>query len=128
MTTIITSFIAITGAFLIGCASAPQSKFTADTMTTVKTGMTKAEGTGLFREPRSRSAESDGSETWQYRKNAQEGKGLKTYMDVASLRLTANHGAEYQDILTVVFKDGGVLKTTYQENVNMYSSFSAPRS
>lgn len=103
-----------------GCASnPPQSKFGAETVSQVKQGMSKTEITTMLGEPRSRTVESDGTESWQYRKNAQEGKGLKTYMDIASFGLTSGHDAEYMDVLNVYFKDGVVLKTSYQENAHI---------
>jgi hypothetical protein len=46
-------------------------------------------------------------------------KGLQTYMTVASLGVLAGHDEEYMDVLTVYFKDGIVLKNTYQENAHM---------
>lgn len=105
---------------LFGCATTnTQSNFSADTVNQIKVGMTKGDVTSFLGEPRSRSVESDGTETWQYRKNGQQGKGLKTYSDIASFGLTSGQDAEYQDILTVFFKDGVVAKSSYQENVHM---------
>ena len=103
-----------------GCATnqTKQSTFTADTVNTIKVGMTKSDVTKLIGEPRSRSVDNDGSEIWQYRKNAQEGKGVKLFADVTSLGLTRGVDAEYQDILSVSFKNDLVLKANYQENVH----------
>lgn len=101
-----------------GCAaSAPQSTFTASSVSEIKSGMTKAQVTGLLGEPRSRSIDNGHNEVWQYRKNAQEGKGMKTYENIASMGLLAGHDAEYQDILTVTFKNDVVTGSAYEENV-----------
>jgi outer membrane protein assembly factor BamE (lipoprotein component of BamABCDE complex) len=105
-------------ALSLGCTSTSQSNITPQTITSVKAGMTKAEVTSLIGEPRSRAIESDGTETWQYRKNAKQGRGQKTYSDIVSFGLTSGVDAGYQDIFTVTFNDGIVLKSMYQENVN----------
>ena len=112
--------IAIGLAVLVaGCAStANDSKITADTITQIKAGMTKSEVTTIVGEPRSRSVDNDGDEVWQYRKNAQEGKGMKTFADITSFGLTSGMDSEYQDILTVMFKTNIVSKATYEENVH----------
>ncbi len=105
---------------LTGCSTTAthESKFTADTVTQIKTGMTKNEVVGLIGEPRSRSVNNDGGEIWQYRKNGQEGKAMKTFANITSFGLTSGVDAEYQDILSVMFKDAVVSKVTYQENVH----------
>jgi outer membrane protein assembly factor BamE (lipoprotein component of BamABCDE complex) len=104
---------------IAGCTStANDSKITADTITQIKTGMTKDQVTAIVGEPRSRSVNNDGDEVWQYRKNAAEGKGMKTFADITSFGLTAGMDSEYQDILTVMFKTNVVSKATYEENVH----------
>lgn len=113
------SIVIIFVAFIVGCAGPTnESKFTADTITQIKTGMTKSEVTAIVGEPRSRLVDNDGDETWQYRKNGSEGKAVKTFADITSFGLTSNTDAEYQDILTVMFKTNVVSKVTYQENVH----------
>ena len=101
-----------------GCAT-NQSKFTASTVEEIKSGMTKGEVVKKVGEPRSRLTDTEGNQVWEYRKNGSEGKGAKTFSDIYSFGFTANKDAEFQDILTVVFKDDVVLKATYQENVQM---------
>ncbi len=111
-------------AWASGCASThTQSKFTADTVQQIKSGMTKSQVTDLVGQPRSRSTDSDGMEAWQYRKDGQQGKGLKTYVNIASMGLASGQDAEFQDILTVIFKSDVVLKVTYQENVRSANPF-----
>ena len=113
------SLVIVLLAFVTGCAGTiNESKFTADTIGQIKTGMTKDEVTAIVGEPRSRSVDNDGDETWQYRKNGSEGKAVKTFADITSFGLYANTDAEYQDILTVIFKTNVVSKVTYQENVH----------
>jgi outer membrane protein assembly factor BamE (lipoprotein component of BamABCDE complex) len=113
------SIIIVLVACVAGCAStANESKFTADTITQIKTGMTKSDVTVIVGEPRSRSVDNDGDEIWQYRKNGSEGKAVKAFADITSFGLTSNTDAEYQDILTVMFKTNAVSKVTYQENVH----------
>ena len=46
-----------------------------------------------------------------YRKNGQQGKGVKTYSNIMSFGLTSGVDAEYQDILTVTFKSNLVSKS-----------------
>jgi outer membrane protein assembly factor BamE (lipoprotein component of BamABCDE complex) len=113
------SFVIVLAACIAGCASTVNdSKFTADTITQIKTGMTKSDVTAIVGEPRSRSVDNAGDEVWQYRKNAQEGKAVKTFADITSFGLTSGIDAEYQDILTVMFKTNVVSKATYEENVH----------
>jgi outer membrane protein assembly factor BamE (lipoprotein component of BamABCDE complex) len=106
-----------------GCASSQsqQSKFTPDTVTSIKTGMTKDDVMKLLGEPRSHSIDNDGNEIWQYRKNAQQGKAVKAWGNIASFGLTSDTDAQYIDILSVSFKDGAVVKATYEENVHNLS-------
>jgi outer membrane protein assembly factor BamE (lipoprotein component of BamABCDE complex) len=104
---------------LTGCAStSQQSKFTATTVEQIKAGMTKDEVTTILGEPRSRMADNDGGEIWQYRKNALEGKAVKIMANITSFGLDTAVDAEYQDILTVTFQTNVVLKATYEENVH----------
>lgn len=111
----------IAGCFLIAltsCATTtPQSKFTATSVEQIKTGMPKSEVVGILGEPRSRLTDNNSNDVWQYRKNGQQGKAVKTYSNIMSFGLTSGLDAEYQDILTVTFKSNLVSKTTYQENV-----------
>ena len=119
MKSILYSSIIILIACIVGCAAPTnESKFTADTITQIKTGMAKSDVIAIVGEPRSRSVDNDGNEAWQYRKNGSEGKAVKTFADITSFGLTANTDAEYQDILTVMFKTNIVSKVTYQENVH----------
>ena|ERR1700722_9240607 len=111
-------------ACIVGCASTThESTFTADTINQIKTGMAKSDVTAILGEPRSRSVDNDGDEVWQYRKDAQEGKAVKTFANITSFGLYSGIDSEYQDILTVTFKTNVVSKTTYQENVDAMSSF-----
>jgi len=80
--------------------------------------MTKDEVTTILGEPRSRMADNDGGEIWQYRKNALEGKAVKIMANITSFGLDTAVDAEYQDILTVTFQTNVVLKATYEENVH----------
>ena len=84
--------------------------------------MAKNDVTAILGEPRSRAVDNDGNEIWQYRKNAQEGKGLKLFADITSFGITSGTDAEYQDILCVTFKNNVVLKATYEENVHNLTS------
>lgn len=112
------SLVIVLLAFVIGCAGTiNESKFTADTIGQIKTGMTKDEVTAIVGEPRSRSTDNDGDETWQYRKNAKQGQAVKSFANIMSFGLNSGIDSEYQDILTVMFKTNLVSKATYQENV-----------
>jgi outer membrane protein assembly factor BamE (lipoprotein component of BamABCDE complex) len=113
------SLVIVLLAFAAGCASTTnQSKFTADTIGQIKVGMTKDQVTAVVGDPRSRSVDNDGNETWQYRKNAKEGQATKTFANIMSFGIASDEDAEYQDILTVLFKTNVVSKVTYQENVH----------
>jgi outer membrane protein assembly factor BamE (lipoprotein component of BamABCDE complex) len=117
------SFVIVLLTFVTGCAStSTQSKFTDDTIGQIKVGMTKDQVTAVVGDPRSRSVDNDGNETWQYRKNAQQGQATKTFSDIMSFGITSDLDAEYQDILTVMFKTNVVSKVTYQENVDSLNS------
>jgi outer membrane protein assembly factor BamE (lipoprotein component of BamABCDE complex) len=110
--------------FVTGCASTTnESTFTADTIGQIKVGMTKSEVTAIVGEPRSHSLDNDGDETWQYRKNAQQGKAAKSFANIMSFGLNSGIDSEYQDILTVMFKTNVVSKVTYQENVQSPNPF-----
>ena len=113
---VLTCIVVIIG--VAGCASAPKKQFTADSMSQIKAGMTKAEVTNIVGEPRMRSVDNDGNELWQYRKNGQEGKGSKTFMNVVSYGMTAGWASRFQDILSVTFTNSIVAKVTYQENAD----------
>jgi len=108
-----------------GCTSTSSSKatnkFKADTVQSVRAGLTKDEVVKLLGEPRGRSLDNDGNEVWQYRQNGKSGQGVKRFSDIMSFGMTASTDAQYQDILTVNFKDGVVTKATYEENVNTAS-------
>lgn len=104
---------------LAGCATTPQPKFNADTVNQIKAGMTKTEVTNMLGEPRSRSVDNDGNETWQYRKAAKQGKGMQTFMNIGSFGMASAFDPIYQDILNVTFTNNIVAKVTYQENVNL---------
>ena len=80
--------------------------------------MTKDQVTAVVGDPRSRSVDNDGNETWQYRKNAKEGQATKTFANIMSFGIASDEDAEYQDILTVMFQTNVVSKVTYQENVH----------
>lgn len=118
------SFTVLTLVFT-GCTSTSASKetnkFTADTVQSVRAGLTKDEVAKLLGEPRSRSLDNDGNEAWQYRQNAKTGKGVKRFSDIMSFGMTSDLDWQYQDLLTVTFKDGVVTKATYEENVNTAS-------
>jgi outer membrane protein assembly factor BamE (lipoprotein component of BamABCDE complex) len=116
--------IAILAASLVavGCTTDHvQSQFNADSVKAIKTGMAKSDVIAMLGEPRSRVVDNDGGEVWQYRKNAQEGKGVKLFADITSFGITSGTDAEYQDILSVTFKKEIVVKTTYEENVHNLS-------
>ncbi len=83
---VLTCIVVVIG--LAGCSTTPQTKFTADTISKIKSGMTKADVTSIAGEPRMRSVDNDGNELWQYRKDAQEGKGFRTMMNIASYGMT----------------------------------------
>jgi outer membrane protein assembly factor BamE (lipoprotein component of BamABCDE complex) len=125
MKSILCSCLAVIAlAFVTGCAGTiNESKFTADTIGQIKTGMTKDEVTAIVGEPRSRSVDDDGDETWQYRKNAQQGQAAKSFANIMSFGLNSGIDSEYQDILTVMFKTNVVSKVTYQENVQSPNPF-----
>jgi outer membrane protein assembly factor BamE (lipoprotein component of BamABCDE complex) len=113
---ILTLLVVTFSILLSGCAT-QQSKFSADTVGQIKTGMTKSQVTATLGEPRSHRMSYDGKEVWQYRKDAQEGKGRKTFIDVVSLGQTSRLDAEFQDILSVFFDGNAVSKVAYEENV-----------
>jgi len=109
-----------------GCATTAQSKFSADTVGQIKRGMAKSQVTATLGEPRSRRVDSEDREVWQYRKDAQEGKGMKTYVNIASFGLLSGEDADFQDILSVFFKGNVVSKVTYEENVRRSNPFEKP--
>jgi outer membrane protein assembly factor BamE (lipoprotein component of BamABCDE complex) len=101
-----------------GCASAPPQKPVADLSDQIKPGMNKGQVVAVAGEPKSRSADSDGGEVWQYRQTAKAYRGQQTAMNVITFGMATMDDAYMQDILTVAFTNGVVAKTSYQENVN----------
>ena len=101
-----------------GCATAPQTKFTADTINQIKAGMTKTDVTSIAGEPSMRSQDNASNELWQYRKEAQEGKGFRKVIDISSFGMASGMASRYQDILSVTFTNSIVAKATYQENAD----------
>lgn len=124
--TVLTLLLVTFSILLSGCATPVQSKFSADTVGEIKRGMTKSQVTATLGEPRSRRVNSEGSEVWQYRKNAQEGKDIKTYLNIVSLGVLSGTDAEFQDILSISFKGNVVSKVTYEENVRQSNPLERP--
>lgn len=80
-------------------------------------GLTTKQVVQKLGKPQQKATDSKGNQIWEYKKPADQHKGLNTFVRISSFGLYSEEDAPYVDKLILTFAKGMVTKQEYMENV-----------
>lgn len=109
------AWIAAGFAVLALTACAATARWDDHSVAGLRQGMTQGEVLTLLGAPQSKSTDSQGNQTWTYRRSSDENKGWNTYARIASAGMIQGFTG---DVLTITFVGDRVASHQYNENVD----------
>ena len=107
---LIAAFVA--GLTLSSCATA--ARWDDTSVTAIREGMTKAEVTTLIGQPDSTSVDSNGNQTWNYRRATDDKSFMDRYVQVGTLGMIDGMNS---DFLSITFIGDRVASYRFEQNV-----------